>query len=560
MSQAKKCPECGAPILPDAPKGYCPACLVKLGAEGLFPADLLQTPEPAEKATRWPAGSNGAAYPTLFGDYELLGEIGRGGMGVVYKARQKSLNRIVAVKLMLSSGQLAQPEVVQRFRTEAQAIAHLQHPNIVAIHEVGEHDGQHYFSMEYVEGRTLAEMVRDGPLAATRAATYLKTISEAVHYAHAHGILHRDLKPSNVLIDSSDQPHITDFGLAKRLENSHLSTFNPQLTLSGQVLGSPNYLSPEQAAGRQTEVGPASDVYALGAMLYHLLTGRPPFQGDSLTALLRQVMETDPIGPRLLNPGIPRDLEMICLKCLEKDRSRRYETANGLALDIERHLGHEPVLARPQSRVYRLGKLIRRNKLVFTSGAAVFAALALGTLVSTWEALRANDARRRAERGEEKAKQNELAARVAETNALRQAYSASLWSACDALDHAQIAAARHYLESAPPDFRGWEWRLLSSRLDLSARVHEHPRSEHAQVHVLPDGRSYYEVCADPTNCIQRWDIETGQVLATIGRSRRSRFLPGPRLRRTARRLPTSGSKSCISWTSNRASRVCHRRP
>jgi hypothetical protein len=210
------------------------------------------------------------------------------------------------------------------------------------------------------------------------------------------------------------------------------------------------------------------------------------------------------------------------MKCLEKDRARRYETANGLARDIERHLTHEPVVARPPSALYEFQKAVRRHWVGFGAATAVVMALGLGVLGSSWEAVRATKAhrdevaaRQLADQAARVAKNAELAARVAETNALRQAYSASLLSASDALENAQISAARHYLDSAPADLRGWEWRHLSSRLDLTTRVQERPRSEHAQVHVLPDGRSYYEVCAEPTNCIQRWDIDTGQCLATI---------------------------------------------
>jgi len=251
---SRTCPFCGAELKAEIFGGLCPRCV-------LHQTTADETPPPPESSLE---------RGRSFGDYELLEEIARGGMGVVYKARQVSLDRLVALKMMLS-GQFAKPEFVQRFRAEAQAIAHLQHPNIVAIHEVGEHEGLPYFSMDFVEGRTLAELVREGPLPAQRAAAYLKAIAEAVHYAHQHGILHRDLKPSNVLIDASDQPRITDFGLAKKL-TSDFGLRTSDLTLAGQVLGSPNYLSPEQAAGRQAEVGPASDVYALGAMLYHLVT------------------------------------------------------------------------------------------------------------------------------------------------------------------------------------------------------------------------------------------------------------------------------------------------
>jgi len=427
------CPECGTELPEGTPASQCPHCLIGLGLE------VAASPGAEASASR------PSPRVTSFGDYELLEEIARGGMGVVWKARQKSLNRLVALKMMLS-GQFAQPEFVQRFRAEAEAIAQLQHPNIVAIHEVGEHEGQPYFTMDFVEGRTLAEIVREGPLPAQRAATYLKVIAEAVQYAHQHGILHRDLKPSNVLIDTNDQPRITDFGLAKRL------TGDSELTLTGQVLGSPNYLAPEQAAGRQTDVGPTSDVYALGAMLYHLLTGRPPFQADSLTTLLRQVMETEPVSPRLLNASVPRDLETICLKCLEKEPSRRYASAQALADELGRFLLGEPILARPIAPTGKVWRWCRRKKtLAAALGAVVLvAALGFAGILSQWR--RAEQQRRNAEASELLARQNtyasdmNLAQRALEANDVRLAVSL--------LD-------KHRPDgNSATDLRHWEWRYL----------------------------------------------------------------------------------------------------
>jgi tRNA A-37 threonylcarbamoyl transferase component Bud32 len=292
-----------------------------------------------------------------FDGYELLEEIARGGMGVVFKARQVRLNRIVAVKTILA-GQFATPVELQRFRAEAEAAAHLQHPNIVAIHEVGERDGLPYFSMDYVEGRNLGEVARAGPLEAKRAAGYLKQIAEAVAYAHQQGILHRDLKPSNVLIDRADQPRLTDFGLAKRLQG------DLELTRTGQVLGTPNFIPPEQAAGNHAKVGPRSDVYSLGAILYFLLTSKPPFQGRNLEETLARVLATDASSPRLLNAKVPRDLETICLKCLEKDPRRRYATARELADELGRFARDEPILARPVGRAGRVWRWCRRHPAV----------------------------------------------------------------------------------------------------------------------------------------------------------------------------------------------------
>jgi eukaryotic-like serine/threonine-protein kinase len=286
----------------------------------------------------------------LFGDYDLLEKIGHGGMGLVFKARQRSLDRVVALKV-IQAGPLASNQVVQRFRKEAQAAARLQHPNIVAIHEVGEIDGQHFYSMDLVEGRSLAEIVREHPLSPRQAAAYVKTIAHAIHYAHEHGIVHQDLKPSNILIDANDQPRVADFGLAKwfgvapsvrvgtddRAEsNSDNAGSNGgageggtpgQLALRGHVLGSPSYMAPEQARGRYQEVDARADVYALGAILFELVTGRPPFKAETPMETLKLVVETEPVPVRLLNPRVPLDLETICLKCLMKDRRGRYASA-----------------------------------------------------------------------------------------------------------------------------------------------------------------------------------------------------------------------------------------
>ncbi len=263
-----------------------------------------------------------AAAPAQLADYALIRELGRGGMGVVYLARQAGLNRLVCVKLLLSGPWAGEAEV-QRFLREAEAAASLRHPNIVGIHELGQADGRHFFAMEYVEGRTLAELVRDGPLPAERAAGYVREIAEAVEHAHRQGVLHRDLKPSNVLIDAEDRPRITDFGLARRLD----APPGGSLTTTGAIVGTPAYMPPEQSAPASGAIGPRSDVYAMGAVLYELITGRPPFRGETPLDTLMQVRTIEPVRPGLLNPRVSADLETICLKCLEKDPARRYESA-----------------------------------------------------------------------------------------------------------------------------------------------------------------------------------------------------------------------------------------
>lgn len=380
MATPATCLQCDRPLPAGLPAGLCPVCTLGAALEEEHAARRLKP----ESSHQGPViGDHGSAVTLgAFGDYELIDEIARGGMGVVYRARQLSLNRIVALKLMLP---FSRPELAARFRAEAETAASLQHPNIVAIHEVGEHAGHPYFSMDYVAGSSLAEGLRDGPLAAHRAARILQTIAGAVHYAHQHGVLHRDLKPSNVLIDELGQPHLTDFGLAKRL-TSDLGPRASDLTLSGQVLGSPNFMAPEQAEGRRTDVGPAGDVYSLGAILYQALTGRPPFQGETLTDVLRQVVNAEPVAPRQLNPSIPRDLETLCLKCLEKEPGRRFGSAQALADDLGRFLRGEPILVRPLGPISKVWRWCRRKPLVAglaVSLALVFAA-GLGGVVWQW--------------------------------------------------------------------------------------------------------------------------------------------------------------------------------
>ncbi len=329
------------------------------------PAADTATLAPGETA---PGIPNPASRIRYFGDYELLQEIAHGGMGIVWRARQSNLNRDVALK-MIRAGALATSAEVARFLREAEAAANLQHPNIVAIHEVGEHEGRHYFSMDLVDGRDLGAIVAEGSLAPQRAARYVKTIAETIQFAHQRGTLHRDLKPQNILIDADDRPRITDFGLAKIKSDS-------QLTQSGIIMGSPSYMPPEQAGGRLGEIGPASDVYSLGAMLYELLTGRPPFRGETTMATLRDVMETEPAALRKLKADIPLDLETICLKCLEKSPAARYPTAQALADELGRFLKGEPIQARPAGAI-RKAVIWGRHRPGTLAGVAALAIVAL---------------------------------------------------------------------------------------------------------------------------------------------------------------------------------------
>lgn len=305
-----------------------------LASPDLTPATVALDPDKTAITYR-----NGEAIETLPG-YHLMDELGRGGMGVVFKARQLSPERIVAVKMILS-GQFASAQEIQRFRAEAEAAANLSHAGIVPIYEVGHFEGRHFFSMGYVEGRSLADVIQEGGLSFERIAELVLEIAQAMSHAHSVGIIHRDLKPSNILLDADNHPRVTDFGLAKRMDG------NSDMTYSGQILGSPGYMAPEQASGRNDLVGEATDIYGLGAILYALLTGKPPFAASNMIDALDQICSMNPVSPRKLNWHVPRALETICLKCMHKTPSARYRSMKDLAADLESFLRHEPIRAKP---------------------------------------------------------------------------------------------------------------------------------------------------------------------------------------------------------------------
>lgn len=303
--------------------------------------------------------------PVRIGDYEVLEELGRGGMGVVYKARQRSLRRVVALKMILR-GDLASAADVARFRAEAESAARLNHPHIVPVYEVGQHDGQPYFSMKHVEGTNLARRLPAGPLPPREAAELLVPVADAIAEAHRHGLLHRDLKPSNILIDRDGRPYVSDFGLAKQLRAGegalpHVAGEAASLTQSGAILGTPGYMAPEQAAGHRGAIGPATDVYSLGAILYAMLTGRAPFQAATPVDTVLMVLEQDPLPPRLLNHRADPDLEMIALKCLQKPADLRYATASELAADLRAYLASEPISARSSRFTQVLSRAFRET-------------------------------------------------------------------------------------------------------------------------------------------------------------------------------------------------------
>jgi hypothetical protein len=378
---------------PDEPPAACPVCGASVQT---LPEPALPPPAPGTAAptTAEPAGAPTTRPPeappagdgspggrVLVPGYEVLGELGRGGMGVVYKARQTALKRLVALKMILA-GAHAGAEQRVRFRREAEAVARLQHPHIVQVYEVGDHDGLPYFSLEYVDGGSLAQRLQGRPLAPERAAAVVEKLARAMHAAHQRGIVHRDLKPANVLLhggdgegDGLDCPKVTDFGLAKRLSVDPAASLPGVQTQPGAVLGTPSYMAPEQAAGRAAEVGPLTDVYALGAILYELLTGRPPFRAATVLRTLDLVLKQDPLPPSRLRPDVPRDLEVVCLKALAKAPAQRYTSALALAQDLERFRAGEAILARPEGALHKAWRKVRRRPL--TSLAVLLATVAL---------------------------------------------------------------------------------------------------------------------------------------------------------------------------------------
>ena len=387
-SVIRVCRKCGTTIFSDAPEGLCTGCVLET-ALGMLPgavaavADCGSAEHPqtnsAHAEPRVKTAPNPFAARLLgeLGDYELLEEVGRGGQGVVFRARQKSLHRIVALKV-IGLGQWATKAHLKRFRLEAEAAASLDHPCIVPIYEVGERDGQCYFSMKFVEGGQLDEVVKQAPVSIRQAVELIAKVARTVHYAHEHGILHRDIKPGNILLDAKGEPHLTDFGLARLVESE--ST----VTRTLEVLGTPSYMSPEQAAGNNAKITSTTDVYGLGAVLYQLLASHPPFAGGTTYETIKLLLETEPRPPRLWNPKVDRDLSTICLKCLDRDPQGRYSSALALAEDLERWLKHEPIQARRTGVVARGRKWLQRNPTA-TAMAGLSLALIAAVGVIVWK-------------------------------------------------------------------------------------------------------------------------------------------------------------------------------
>jgi WD40 repeat protein len=474
--------------------------------------------------------ATGGGVIKYFGDYELLAEIARGGMGVVWKARQLSLQRTVALKMILS-GQFASSEDVQRFRREAEAAANLDHPHIVPIYEIGEHEGQQYFSMKLIQGCNLSTKIDGAGLSAREAARLIASVARAVHHAHQRGLLHRDLKPANILLDADAQPHVTDFGLAKRVQG------DPSQTRSGAIVGTPSYMAPEQAAASKS-LSTAVDVYSLGAVLFELLTGRPPFRADTSLETILQVLEKEPPRPRALNPRIDRDLETICLKCLEKDPHNRYGSAEALAEDLERYLGGQSIRARPAGTGERLVKWARRRPAVAALACLLVLVGTLGTAGIAWkwrdaldraaaeqrareEADRALVAEAEAHRQEETAKKDALKARDDEKAARAQVEQA-LGRAEGLALATQAAAARKFdprlavalaLESVQRLSHLLTWNVLYDALDDNRQqfILAGHKGQIRSAQFSRDGRL---VLTTATDGVRIWDAATGKQIAS----------------------------------------------
>jgi tRNA A-37 threonylcarbamoyl transferase component Bud32 len=435
----------------------------------ISPPTMAETPaRPGCETTAVHFGTN----VRYFGDYELVEEIARGGMGVVYKAQQLSLNRIVAIKMILA-GQLASEVDVQRFRAEAEAAANLDHPNIVPIYEVGEYVGQHYFSMKLIEGGSLAQQLVRFQKDLKAATKLLATVARSLHHAHQRGILHRDLKPANVLVDAQGQPYVTDFGLAKRVEG------DARLTQSGAVVGTPSYMAPEQARGEKV-LTTAVDIYSLGAILYELLTCRPPFQASTPLDTLVAAREQEPKRPRVLNPRVDRELETICLKCLEKNAARRYGSAEALAEDLHRWLAHEPIQARQSTAGQKLIKWVKRRPAVATLLAVVALVTVTALVLVTWQwqvALLARDA----------AKEGHDAAKLQLDRAERALYANRIALVNRELVSNNLVRAEEGLKDCQEDLRRWEWHYLRRVCDPGALFVYNVSLAHG-VAFSPDGK------------------------------------------------------------------------
>jgi len=461
--------------------------------------------------------------PTHIGDYEILAEVGRGGMGVVYQARHRGLRRLAALKMVLA-GAFASPAQELRFRLEAELAARMQHPNIVQVYEIGTHEGRPFLAMEWVGGSSLANRLDDKPWLALQAAALIETLARAMHGAHEQGVIHRDLKPANILLAESVVrrprsvakerqpsenhdgrrtmadgliPKIADFGLAKQLD------VDAHQTSTGVLVGTPGYMAPEQAEGRSAEIGPATDVHALGVILYELLTGRPPFQGATTLQTLEQVRHQEPVPPCRLQPGVPRDLETICLKCLQKEPRHRYATAQDLADDLQRLREGKPIQARPAGLVEQGWKWARRRPAL--AGLLLVSALALFVGFPGVSGLWLQAVQEREAKEEQRLRADQEAQK-----ALRQAYRGNLAAALASFNDHEVGDAAQYLQAAPSALRDWEWQHLVSRLDDSLAVVRLPDDE--AVGLCPPGSG---IVTAGNHQVRLWDALTGACRGTL---------------------------------------------
>jgi WD40 repeat protein/tRNA A-37 threonylcarbamoyl transferase component Bud32 len=497
----------------------CPECVHRLEAlsatdhvltwirKTARPSSDSQFVSPADATLKNGLPDTRPSAPVQLGDYEILAEVGRGGMGVVYKARQKRLNRLAAVKTILTH-EHASADQMLRFQREAEMAARVRHPNVVQIYEVGTHCGRPFIAMEWIEGPTLAKQLEDRPLSPPEAAQLTETLALAVQAAHSQGVVHRDLKPANILLQIADCklqiemqsaicnlrsaiPKITDFGLARPLQG------DGKLTQTGAILGTPEYMAPEQARGGDS-AGPPADVYGLGVILYKLLTGRPPFRTDSAVETLRQVVELEPVAPRLLNNRIPRDLETVCLKCLEKRPERRYPTAGALAEDLRRFFDHRPIRARRIGALGRLARWSRRNPGVAALLAGILTIFLTAFALVSWSYWRAEDALQESHR-------RERAERW-------QRYRGDMAATAIALQLQNVGAARRALETTPQEYRDWEWHHFYHQLDSATHVAQGSAGPVNWMRFVAGGK---QLVSSDGEDVHLWDAASGKKQRSI---------------------------------------------